>query len=78
MVRAPRPAPTGTCRAFTLEERLEELVNRFKRKATEDHQRAQQGQSEASYHYGLAAAFEVVAAMLTELLTEATEREGVR
>src|SRR5216117_3994869 len=76
MVRPPGPAPTGTCRAFTLEERDEELVNRFKRKAAQDHQRAQKGQSDASYHYGLAAAFEVVAAMLTEVLTEAAEREG--
>ena len=51
---------TGTCRAFTLEERMEEeLVNRFERKAT-DHQRPQPEQSEASHHHGLAAAFEAV------------------
>jgi hypothetical protein len=76
MVRSPRPAPVGSCRAFTLEERVEELVNRFKCKATEDQKKAQGSRSEASYHYGLAAAFEVVAVMLTEALTEAAQREG--
>ena len=76
MVRSPRPAPLGQCRPLDLEERVEELVNRFKRRAAEDQQRADGGQSEASYHYGLAAAFEVVATMLREALTEAAGGEG--
>ena len=76
MVRPPRPAPVGECRPLTLEERVEELVHRFKRKAAEDRRKADLGQSEASYHYGLAAAFEVVATMLREALSEARKGEG--
>jgi hypothetical protein len=71
MVRSPRPAPVGQCRPLTLEERVEQLASRFERKAAEDQQRAKGVQSEASYHYGLADAFEVVATMLREALTEA-------
>ena len=76
MGRSRRPAPVGQCQPLTLEERVEELMNRFKRKAAEDHRMANGGQSEASYHYGLAAAFEVVAAMLGEALSEAREEEA--
>ena len=76
MVRSSRPAPVGQCRPLTLEERVEELMNRFKQKAAEDHQLASAGQSEASYHYGLAAAFEVVAAMLAEALSGSREGEA--
>lgn len=75
MGRSRRP-PVEPCQPLTLEERVEELMDRFKRKATEDHQLASGSQSEASYHYGLAAAFEVVAAMLGEALSEVREEEG--
>ena len=76
MVRSSRPVPTGQCRPLTLEERVEELAKRFKRKAAEDRQRAQGDESEASYHYGLAAAFDVVATMLKEALTDAGKGDG--
>lgn len=75
MLRPPRPAPTGRCVPVTLEERVQELANRFKRKAAEDQREANRGRAEASYHYGLADAFEVVAAMLGEALTEARKGE---
>jgi hypothetical protein len=71
MARPPRTVPIGPCVPATLEDRVEELANHFKREATEDQQKADQGVVEASYYYGLAAAFEVVAAMLGEALTQA-------
>ena len=70
MARPPRTVPIGSCVPATLEDRVEELVNHFKREAAEDQERADQGVVEASYYYGLAAAFEVVAAMLREALTQ--------
>lgn len=76
MVRSSRPAPFGQCQPLTLEERVEELMHRFKRKAAEDQQMAKGGQSEASYYFGSAAAFEVVAAMLAEALAEPRDEEA--
>ena len=70
MPRPPRTVPIGPCVPATLEDRVEELANHFKREATEDQQKADQGMVEASYYYGLAAAFEVVAAMLREALAQ--------
>jgi hypothetical protein len=76
MVRSSRPAPVGERQPLTLEERVEELMHRFKHKAAEDRRLAHGGQSEASYHYGLADAFEVVAVMLNEALAELREGEA--
>jgi predicted outer membrane lipoprotein len=70
MARPPRTVPIGPCVPATLEDRVEELVNHFKREAAEDQARADRGVVEASYYYGLAAAFEVVAAMLREALSQ--------
>jgi hypothetical protein len=76
MGRTRRSTPVEQCQPLTLEERVEELMDRFKRKAAEDHQLASGSQSEASYHYGLSAAFEVVATMLGEALAETRDGEG--